>query len=54
MYIADIPLGQDTCKKPYIFKSNAKSTDDIFNFIKANALKIFGTEKITFTSERAN
>ena len=34
MFTADIPPGKDTTTKtPYIFKSNAKSRDDIFNFI---------------------
>ena len=37
MFTTDIPPGQDiTSKTTYIFKSNAKSRDDIFNFIKAN------------------
>ena len=39
MLTTDIPPGKDNiCKTPYIFKSNAKSRDDIFKFIKGNAL----------------
>ena len=38
MFKVEIPSGQDTTKKPMILKSNAGSREDIFKFIKENAL----------------
>lgn len=52
MFTADIPPGQDTSNKQLILKSNAGSREAIFNFIKENALSIFGSERVTFSKEQ--
>ncbi len=38
MFKMEIPSGQDLTKKPMVLKSNAGSREDIFGFIKENAL----------------